>query len=154
MKNISTSLLCYGLIGAAILGRNTHASGPETRTVKPALAPIVPKAVFIDDTLVGKDPFFPSSTRRQEKVVRATPTSPSTPPISYLSYLSLKGISLLEGRKLALINGTTIAEGELAEIRLSGQLLKIRCREIRERSAVVEIEGGGEIKELKLRDNA
>lgn len=156
MKNISTSWLVLLLILTALLGGNlvTRAAGtPAPKpAVAPAVLPTVLPAVFSDDTLAGKDPFFPNSIRRQETVVRVTPAGSTAPVVSYLSHLFLKGISGLDGQKLALINNSTVAQGELAEIRLSGQILKIRCREIRERSVIVELEGGGEVREIKLRE--
>lgn len=152
MKNISPSLLLHGLVATALLGGNLPGPAAETPAVKPVAPLAVPQAAFTDDTQAGKDPFFPHSTRRQETIVRVTPMSKTAPNVTYLSYLSLKGISGLDGQKLALINSATVAQGELAEIRLSGQILKIRCREIRERSVVVELEGGGEVREIKLRE--
>ena len=69
-----------------------------------------------------------------------------------MNCLTLKGLSGTKERPLALINGSTLAAGETAEIKCSGQILKIRCREIRERSVLIELDGGSEIKELKLRE--
>ena len=153
MKKSYTSLLIHGLATSALLVGSLHAQASGTPPVKPALAPAVPASLFDDNSPSGKDPFFPNSTRRQETVVRVTPTATKNAPApNRLHTLSLRGISGLDGQKLALINGSTVAQGELAEIRLSGQLVKIRCREIRERSVVVELEGGGEVREIKLRE--
>jgi hypothetical protein len=153
MRNITNSLLFHGLVAAAVLGCHLPARAAEKPAVKPSAAPVVPKAIFIDDTLAGKDPFFPNSTRRQATIVRVEPTKNAAPSVDYLSLLRLQGISGLDGQKLALISGSTVAQGEIAEIRLSGQILKIRCREIRELSVVVELEDRSGIREIKLRDN-
>ena len=153
MKNLPAFLLLTGLVAAALFGGNIRASAAEKPVDKPAAAPVVPQSAFADDGLAGKDPFFPNSTRRQERtIVRVTPTTKTAPTVNFLNNLLLKGISGLDGQKLALINSSTVAQGEVAEIRLAGQILKIRCREIRERSVVVELESGSEVRELKLRE--
>ncbi|HTD65971.1 MAG TPA: hypothetical protein VK846_05505, partial [Candidatus Limnocylindria bacterium] len=74
------------------------------------------------------------------------------PPSELFNLLVLKGLSGTRGQMLALINSSTVGVGELAEIRCGGRFLKIRCREIRDRSVIIELEGLGEIKELKLRE--
>jgi hypothetical protein len=116
--------------------------------------PGVPKSVFVDDVQNGKDPFFPNSTRRLEESPRIAATTNSAPISSALfDQLFLKGISGTKGEPLAIINTATVGLGEVAEIKCSGQIVKVRCREIRERSVLVELVGSHEVKELKLRDN-
>jgi hypothetical protein len=66
--------------------------------------------------------------------------------------LSLKGICGTKSEPLALVNGVTVSVGELAEIRFGRQIVKVRCREIRERSVVLELDGSSETRELKLRE--
>jgi hypothetical protein len=112
----------------------------------------VPQSTFVDKADSGRDPFFPYSTRRRETVVRAVPTNNIPQINALLEKLSLKGISGVKGQPLALINSSTIAEGELAEIRCGHQLVKVRCLEIRERSVLVELDGTRETKEIKLRE--
>jgi hypothetical protein len=118
------------------------------------LAPkIEVKSVFVDDPRVGKDPFFPNSTRRQESLpVPNAVTNIAQQSNLLLQQLALKGISGAKGQRLALINTATVSEGELAEIRFGPQVVKIRCREIRDRSVIIELDGLGERKELKLRE--
>ena len=112
---------------------------------------LVPKSLFDDGPQAGKDPFFPHSTRRLEAALTTTSTN-VVAPTSFLSQLALKGISGSKGQLLAIINNATMAAGELAEVKVGGRTVKIRCREIRDRSVLIELEGGGEVKELKLRD--
>jgi hypothetical protein len=136
---------------SAVLVLATFARGSE-HAVKSDLA--VPKSVFVDDVQNGKDPFYPNSTRRAEALPRVATTTNSAPASSLLfDQLFLKGISGTKGEPLAIINTATIGLGEVAEIRCSGQVLKVRCREIRERSVLIELVGSHEVKELKLRDN-
>ena len=117
--------------------------------------PVVPKSIFVDDVKGGRDPFFPNSTRRLEMLPRiATASTNAAPAPSVLfDQLFLKGISGTKGEPLAIINSSTIGLGEVAEIKCSGRVVKVRCREIRERSVLIELVGSHEIKELKLRDN-
>jgi len=128
---------------AALAAGAACASGAQTNA-----APAVrPRAVF-EEFAGGRDPFYPNSTRR------GRPTSqPSTnaPVMIARINLSLKGIS---GSKppLALINNTTVAEGEVADVRAGSQYYKIVCREIRERSVLIQIVGTEQVHELKLRD--
>jgi hypothetical protein len=113
----------------------------------------VPKSLFVNDPETGKDPFFPLSVRRKETMAHVTAvTTNAAPPTSALfNLLKLKGISGTKNQPLALINGTTFSVGEAAEIKCGGQILKIRCVEIREDSILIELPCGGEVRELKLR---
>jgi hypothetical protein len=112
----------------------------------------VPQSVFVDKQDSGRDPFFPHSVRRQETIARVLPTNDFPRVSAALSQLSLKGISGTKGQPLALINSSTIAEGELAEIRCGRQFVKVRCLEIRDRSVLVELYGTSQTRELKLRE--
>lgn len=128
-------------------------AGQETNAVAAAShlnPPVVAKSVFTDDPNLGKDPFFPRSARRQPAVDVAAVTN-VPPPSTLFSQLTLKGISGTKGQRLALINSATIGVGERAEIRAGAQFVKILCREIRDSSVLIELVGGGEVRELKLR---
>jgi len=120
---------------------------------KPGTA-AVPKSVFADDPAKGKDPFFPDSIRRKEALPPVTsPTNAMPESATLFSHLQLKGISGSRDRRLAIINTATLAVGETADIRCAGRAVKVRCREIRESSVVVEIVGLGETREIRLRHN-
>lgn len=62
--------------------------------------------------------------------------------------VALKGISGPPERRLALINGSTIAVRELFTLTLDGAKVELRCESIRESSVVLS--NGNEIKELFL----
>jgi len=130
------------MLCCAALAAVSGAAGADTNA-----APVRPKSVFIDDVAFGRDPFFPNSTRRSHSTAPATAAPVSVANLA----LSLKGIS---GSKppYALINNTTLSEGEEAEIRVGRETIKVRCTEIRDRSVFIEIVGTGRIHELKLRD--
>jgi hypothetical protein len=117
---------------------------------------VIPKSVFVNDPEVGKDPFFPYSTRRKDAMPRAVVTAPSTnatPALRIHVDLKLKGIAGTKEQRLALINSVTMAQGETADIKCAGgHIIKVRCREIRDYSVLVELVGLGEVRELKLRE--
>ncbi len=127
-------------------------AGSETNKVSHVVPPAVVRSVFTDDPNTGKDPFFPRSARRQPAVEVASATNAAPPPSTLFSQLTLKGISGTKGQRLALINSSTIGVGERAEIRSGAQLVKILCREIRDSSVLIELVGGTEVRELKLRE--
>lgn len=114
----------------------------------PPIVPVgAPKSEFVDDPGNGKDPFFPRSTRRKA-VVKTVDTAPPDPTVP--SFVVLRGISLAQGRKLAIINNHTLGEGEERELKApNGQVLKIRVIEIKEKSVIIET--GGFSKEIPLR---
>jgi hypothetical protein len=125
-----------------------------TNAARRIAPPALVKSVFVDDVRGGVDPFFPKSTRRNERIEQQIVTNASPEPGSLLNNLVLKGLSGVKGSQYALINSATIAAGETAEVRYGrGQILTIRVREIRDRSVIVELVGTGATKELKLRDN-
>jgi hypothetical protein len=147
-------LNCAAFVAALAWSAKADAGGlTPTPNGTPVAAP--PKSVFLDAPDKGKDPFFPLSVRRTESLPRTVANTNTFPETSTLfDLLQLKGISGPRNERLAIINGTTIAAGELAEIRCSGrQNVKVRCVEIREDSVVVELVGRGQTRELKLRKN-
>ena len=128
------------------------ASPATNSAVASAKAPVaVPKSVFVDDVQSGKDPFFPNSARRLDSVTSTASTN-VVAPVSLLGQIALKGISGTKGQFLAIINNATVAVGEVAEVKVGGRTVKVRCREIRDHSVLIELEGGGETKEIKLRE--
>ncbi len=152
LPSARSSALIGTALAAFIWCAAARAAEPVAQHAPAAPAQIlVPKSLFDDGPQAGKDPFFPNSTRRLEAAVPTTSTS-AVAPSSFLSQLALKGISGTKGQLLAIINNATMAAGELAEVKVGGRTVKIRCREIRDRSVLIELEDGGEVKELKLRD--
>lgn len=116
---------------------------------------VIPRSVFANDPNVGRDPFFPGSTRRKDVIPRAVVTTTNAAPVHSIAsdLLKLKGISGTKDQPLALINGSTMAPGEIADIKCyGGQIVKLRCREIRHQSVLIELLHGGEVRELKLRE--
>ena len=120
------------------------AAATETLTTSNA----VPKSIFVipTDAKQGRDPFFPDSQR----FVSAGPTT-NAAPVSTVSPSAfvLQGISGTADRRLAIINGRTLAEGEETEVTVNGTRLRFRCLEIKADAVVIEI--GTERRELRLR---
>ncbi len=108
----------------------------------------VPRSGFSDDPNNGKDPFFPDSTRRLKQVG----TTSNAAPAHVSGQLTLRGIAGTKARPLALINNLTFSAGEFGEVKCGHQNVRIRCREIRNRSVIVEVSATGEVVELKLRE--
>jgi hypothetical protein len=114
---------------------------------------VAPRSIFVDDPKTGKDPFFPATARRLEKVPGpATPTSVQTPNRNLFDHLQLKGILGNSSRRLALINNHTFEAGEQAEVKTLEGKLNVRCWEIRNRSVVVSFVGESQRKELFLNE--
>jgi hypothetical protein len=122
------------------------APGPAAATN--ALA--VPKSVFAIELPNGKDPFFPLSERFKKR--SAVATNGVVRMFSVLDQLTLKGISIGQQRRLALINNLTLAEGEKGPIRLNNQTNLIQCVEIRDNSVVVAAVETHERRELRLKN--
>ena len=173
MNTISTSrqLFCAGsfrffsawcgaaflLAGGQVLTAADKSVGADKPAIAVAAAPVevvIPKSVFVDEVGTGRDPFFPKSPRRVKTVAKAPDgTVVVVPPsVAVLGQLTLKGFSNGKNHRLALINGTTFEQGELADVKVGTRTVKVRCREIRDNSVLVSIEGVNETKELKLRD--
>ena len=55
--------------------------------------------------------------------------------------VKLTGLSGSRDQRLAILNGKTFAQGEKGEVKASGKVIQIHCLEIRDNSAVVEVEG-------------
>jgi hypothetical protein len=114
--------------------------------VDQAVPPNAPRAEFKDDIGFGKDPFFPRSTRRPKVVVRSTGAEPPRPTVP--ENIVLKGVSFTNGRRLAIVNDRTLAEGEEFTLKVHGQPVRIKCVEIKEKSVIVGV--GSATKELVL----
>ena len=103
-------------------------------------------SVFVDDPTVGKDPFFPRSKRNgRVNIVTNTPVLV----LPTLPELLLKGIAVQKNKRVAIINNSTLEQGEESELRVEDRRFKVKLLEIRERSALVNIDGI--TKELTLR---
>jgi thioredoxin-related protein len=78
------------------------------------------------------------------------PIAPATP--NFYADLALKGISGAPGSRMALINNQTLMVGETAKVRVRDTRVEIVCKEIRDDSVLVAIDG--QTRELKLGDKS
>ena len=108
-----------------------------------------PKSVFIIPATSeeGKDPFFPRSTRLHPSTPVVTPTTTNIAPA--VVQLDLKGISGAVDRRFAIINNHTFAVGEEEELTVNSGRVRVVCKEIKDNSVVVLVNGQERI--LRLR---
>jgi hypothetical protein len=162
-QSAATRLCALALAAALVCGLTARAADKPQVASTPTgahRAPlqgtevVIPKSVFVNDISVGRDPFFPNSTRRKDSMPRVAAVATNTTPTPVITVdLRLKGIAGTKEQRLALINSVTMAQGETADIKCAGgQIVKIRCREIRDHSVLVELVAIGEVRELKLRE--
>ena len=68
-----------------------------------------------------------------------------TPPAStisnYYGALVLKGISGTKDRRMALINNATLMTGEIATVKVQSRKVEVVCKEIREDSVLITVDG-------------
>lgn len=125
-----------------------HAA-PQKNTPKKAAATnapvVIPKSVFIipKNPRQGRDPFFPSSTRLFAQAATKNTTELAA------AEVMLNGVSGGPGHRLAIINGETFGEGDEAQIKTPSGRVRVKCLEIGQDSALVEI--AGQRRELHLR---
>ncbi len=121
-----------------------------TSNAIPAELP-VPQSVFGNPTKVadGRDPFYPHSLRPYH--LPAAPSMPNAPAPVAID-LQLKGISNVNGLKLAVINNATLKEGEDGDVVTAAGKVRVSCIEIKVDTALVQV--GTERRLLKLRTGA
>lgn len=146
MKHLTPFKLSISMFIAIGASANTI---PDTSPIAPAGAP---KSSFVSDHFeptFGRDPFFPKTDRFKVKVVE--PEAPDTPKGPVIpANISLKGISSVEGRRLAILNNYTLSEGEEFTVKTEkGEPVKVKCVSIKEKSVVVQV--GEHSKEIALR---
>ena len=125
---------------------------PAASTNTPPWELPIPKSTFIEDPKIGRDPFFPRSTRRAPKAPVPTPDSGEASKTASVKALSdrlrLQGIT---GR-VALINQVDFVAGQESEVKIPNGKLKIRCVAVRQNSVVIQVQGDTETKILQLAD--
>ena len=134
---VTLLLFTFGIPGSA-LGETAMAG---------AAAPSAPQSVFNSQPGFGKDPFFPKSSR----LISAVPVrvDPALLNAGVPDFIVLKGLSVVNQRKLAIINNHTVAPGEEFNLKVNGRLLKLKCIEIKDNSVIIDFNGS--TKELQLR---
>ena len=80
--------------------------------------------------------------RRAPEFVPIAPAKPN-----YYAELALKGISGAPESRMALINNETLMEGEKAKVRVRDTKVEVLCKQIREDSVLILLDG----KEVELK---
>jgi len=150
--------ICLGCLAAALFSAAAQPASPgkaaapvkkpdnQTKIAAGAISnsaePDFPLSKFVmpDDPKAGKDPFFPYSPRPYK--VKQTTTKGVVPEIS----LTLNGIT---PGKFVMINGRTFSAGEEGDVKTAAGSAHVRCLQIKEDSAIVEMNGVK--RELRLR---
>ena len=135
-------LTCVALASPAII----NSAPPGTNASTNAGASDIPHSVFVQpkNQQQGRDPFFPDSIRPYGSVS----TAPTNSSVSSAS-LVLNGLSGTGQKRLAIINGSTVAEGEESNIPTPTGRVRVRCVEIKDSSVIIEV--GNELREIRLR---
>jgi hypothetical protein len=124
-------------MAAASVWAAPKAAAPNPAAPKPVPEVVIPKSVFVDRPDFGRDPFFPKSTRRGQVVA----TNPVIQPVGNFDSIALKGISVNNEKRLAIVNNKTFEVGEEGEVPVGAQRVKVKIIEIREKSAVISVNG-------------
>ncbi len=131
------SVVCaFGIVVGNVTGGPAAQPAPAPPITPPITEHRFAKSVFINTPGMGKDPFFPTSTRRG---AAKTPTVVEGPPA--VPQLTLKGISGPKNHRLAIINNKTFEVGEESDLRLGNQIVRVRCVEVRDDGVTVSING-------------
>jgi len=95
----------------------------------------------------GRDPFFPNSHRRDPVPILPVVQTEKPPPSSELA---LKGVVGASNHRLAVINNAILEAGETGTVRVPSGKVRLKCLEIGEDFAVIQVEGEIEPKRLRL----
>lgn len=82
-----------------------------------------------------------------------TPSKSEMPEPSWVKLIKLSGLSGPANARLAIINDQTFAKDDSGVLKVAGQVVKVHCLDIREESALVQIEGLDKPIELTLQEN-
>jgi hypothetical protein len=118
-----------------VLAGNIIAAPTPAAPIAPAVEAPTHQSVFVDRKGFGRDPFFPNSQRRLGPIQTNKPVEVN------VTNLSLKGVSGTTEKRLAIINNRTFEVGEEGDLRVGGQVLRIKCVEVRDRSVLITVNG-------------
>lgn len=135
---------------------------PKPPEIKPppVVVPVAPNPPLVK-VAVPPEPTPPNSPTLTPNPPLPTTNQPPVlvvkPDLLGAANLNLRGISGIKNRRVAVIHtgakSYDFVQGELMLLRLpNDQQLKVRCVDIRDRSAVFQVEGETETKELFLRE--
>jgi hypothetical protein len=157
MRSCNQQFVRCWIIGLALA--HASAAAMVARAAEADADPLgaaVPKAAFVDDHAKGRDPFFPTSTRRTPVIAKVVAPKPALNVANRgAAHLTLRGITGPQHQRMALINNMTFVAGEEGAVRVPGGLpLRVRVLQVLEKSAIVIVEGENFRRELKLKDGS
>ena len=120
----------------------------EPEAAEPAGDPLEKHKSVFEVRKEYSDPFFP---KKAAPVVKPPTGGPAEPPRDCFKDIFLRGVTGPEGKRLALINGQPLAEGEAATFKTSQGAVKVQCVQIKENSVIVKADCSRETKELFLK---
>jgi hypothetical protein len=88
--------------------------------------------------------------RRVAAFVPHQPDKSELPKPAWMEKIKLQGISGTADHRLAIINGRTMAKGDVATVTIDGNSVNLHCLEVSESSASISIEGIEGTRELKI----
>ena len=142
MEKIKESPYTAGQLEAFLAAESLHGFNAVLDWIKAGETPKLDATDPDGIRAVREQPTTPNSTRPPYYSFASTSAPPST--------LTLKNISGVPPRRLAIINDRTFATGEQARLTLAMSNVVIRCLEIRSNSALIQLEGTGVKQELFL----
>ncbi len=190
---VAVAIACAGAGGASAVAQATNPppkavekkgppgkGAPVIATVTPTNTPPkivhIPKSFFVDKRGDGRDPFFPSSDRRQVRVESpvspVTPVSPiPVPPTDITNATTIPVIAapdapkasdafsvrgIIGGRKPSALLNSGVAtydffQGDELIVKVRDGIKRVRCIEIKARTVTIFVEGEKEPRDLKLR---
>ena len=108
--------------------------GDAPKPASPKSPPPCSTFVFPTNAHEGRDPFFPESTRPFEEAAPAA----NQPKVVVLT---VKGLSVVNGHAMVIINNHTFATGDEGDVLAGGKRVHLRLVEIRTGTAVIEMNG-------------
>jgi thiol-disulfide isomerase/thioredoxin len=117
----------------------TRTKGITWRAAQPASAPAATK----------RSPAPPAQAKTPAPVPAATP-APARPAPPPPDELVLKGIVGSKNNRLALINDESFSPGQRGRVKLASKEVTLQCKEIRDNSVIVHVDGETEPRELKF----
>jgi hypothetical protein len=88
--------------------------------------------------------------RRAAAFIPHQPKASEMPEPSWVKQIKLNGISVTPERRLAVINGKTLQNGEQTSLKLGEKTVMVRCIEIRQSSVLISIDGLEGTREVRL----
>lgn len=149
----------YGVLLILMLASGCGPSAPPSGPPKPKVEPAKPVTTVSTNTSVeylsvfedlppqiGKDPFFPMSTRRNPAPAAPTPTAQ----VRVDPVLVLKAIMRTSLHSAAVINNEVMEKGDEEAIRVPNGHIRVRLLEIGEDYVVVQVDGEASTKKLSM----